>query len=85
MNITVKKSKKCERKKRCNSGEVFNEQLEKCTSSQSQSSWTKKCKTNEYYSQKTKKCEYVLMEKLIEMEYVGINVEPIKLFKMVNV
>ena len=28
------------KKKRCNSGEVFNEQLEKCTSSQSQSSWT---------------------------------------------
>ena len=66
------------KKKRCNSGEVFNEQLEKCTSSQSQSSWTKKCKSNKYYSQKTKKCEYVLMEKLIEMEYVCINVEPIK-------
>ena len=73
------------KKKRCNSGEIFNEQLEKCISSQSQSSWTKKCKTNEYYSQKTKKCEYVLMEKLIEMEYVCINVEPIKHFKMVNV
>ena len=84
MNITVKKQKNVKEKK-CNSGEVFNEQLEKCTSSQSQSSLTKKCKTNEYYNQKTKKCEYVLMEKLIEMEYVGINVEPIKHFKMVNV
>ena len=34
---------------------------------------------------KQKNVNHVLMEKLIEMEYVCINVEPIKYFKMVNV
>ena len=54
--ILQSKNKKMWKKKRCNSGEIFNEQLEKCTSSQSPSSLSKKCRSNEYYSQKNKKC-----------------------------
>ena len=72
------------KKKRCNSSEVFNEQLEKCTSSQSPSSLSKNCKSNEYYSQ-TKKCESCPNGKVNRNGVCVNQLEPIKHFKMVNV
>ena len=74
--------KRCLTKRRCYPPKEFNGKTEKY---EEKVNGGDKYKSNEYYSQKTKKCEYVLMEKLMEMEYVCINVEPIKYFKMVNV